>query len=493
MYIITTFIPRQIKIIVFCTLFSQLLIGQTNEITKTKLYDIYGTKYINALEYAHALSAVWMLHPDNEKFELRFQNVRLVLSPYSSFVRVNDHIYHMYIPVIYDGNDYYIPVDPFLIILIDSGFPIAFVDSSEKFVLTTAPLYNINAVSVINKVNGTVINLNTSSLFTKDVLAASITRGGWLNLTIAGALVDSINLVESKIENPVVRIRTVQSDESAQISFLLKSKVDDFEIETAEDYISIFLRTAMAENANKIKEMRSRWFLDTIVIDAGHGGKDVGAIGSAGLQEKTVTLDIAKKLGKLIQTNMGIKVIYTRDEDVFVPLWKRTKIANDSGGKVFISIHANSAPGSPSVRGFETYLLRPGKTKDAIEVAQRENEVVALEELYHKYEELSNDKLILYTMAQSAFMKESEFLAAEIQKEMDKVLTSPNRGVKQAGFHVLVGQIKPNVLIEAGFLSNKNETKLLGQSRYRQKIAEAIFSALVNFKDKYENPLISDN
>ncbi|SVC94968.1 uncharacterized protein METZ01_LOCUS347822, partial [marine metagenome] len=323
----------------------------------------------------------------------------LVLSPHSSFVRINDQIFHMYIPVIYDDNDFYIPVDPFLEILIDSGFPVVFVDSSEKFVLTAAPHYNINSVSVVNKVNGTVINLNTSSLFTKDVLAASITRGGWLNLTIAGALVDSINLVESKIENPVVRIRTVQSDESAQISFLLKSKVDDFEIETAEDYISIFLRTAMAENANKIKEMRSRWLLDTIVIDAGHGGKDVGAIGSAGLQEKTVTLDIAKKLGKLIETNMGIKVIYTRDEDVFVPLWKRTKIANDSGGKVFISIHANSAPGSPSVRGFETYLLRPGKTKDAIEVAQRENEVVALEELYHKYEELSNDKLILYTMA----------------------------------------------------------------------------------------------
>lgn len=493
MYIITTFISRQIKIIIFCSLFFQLLNGQTNKITKTKLYDKNGTKYINALEYAHTLNAVWMLHPDNEKFELRFQKVTLVLSPHSSFVRVNDQIYHMYIPVIYDGNDFYIPVDPFLKILIGSGFPVAFIDSSEKFVLTTAPFYNINAVSVVNKVNGTVINLNTSSLFTKDVLAASITRGGWLNLTIAGALVDSINLVESKVENPVVRIRTVQSDESAQISFLLKSKVDDFEIETDENHISIFLRTAMAENAYKIKEMRSRWLLDTIVIDAGHGGKDVGAIGSAGLQEKTVTLDIAKKLGKLIQTNMGIKVIYTRDEDVFVPLWKRTKIANDSGGKVFISIHANSAPGSPSVRGFETYLLRPGKTKDAIEVAQRENEVVALEELYHKYEELSNDKLILYTMAQSAFMKESEFLAAEIQKEMDKVLTSPNRGVKQAGFHVLVGQIKPNVLIEAGFLSNKNETKLLGQSRYRQKIAEAIFSALVNFKDKYENPLIGDN
>jgi N-acetylmuramoyl-L-alanine amidase len=484
---------RHKSVLFFWLFLCQLLIGQSELISKTKLYDINGTKYISAIEYAKTQNIRTIFYDDKEKLEFRFQNVKLVLSPHSSFIRVNDETYHMYLPVIYDGNDFYIPITPFLDILNKSGLPIALVDSSEKFVLTTTPLYNVNSLSVANKVNGTIIKIHTSKQFTKDVLAASITRGGWLNLTIAGALVDSINLVESKMQKPVVRVRTIQSVESAQISFLLKSKVDDFEIETDKNNISIFLRTAMAENADKIKEMRRRWMLDTIVIDAGHGGKDPGAIGRNGLQEKTVNLDIAKKLGKLVEANMGIKVIYTRDEDVFIPLWKRTKIANDSGGKVFISIHANSVPGSPNVRGFETFLLRPGKTKDAIEVAQRENEVVALEELFHKYEELSNDKLILYTMAQSSFMKESEFLAAEIQRELDKVLTSPNRGVKQAGFHVLIGASMPNVLIESGFLSNKNESKLLGQSRYRQKIAQAIFSALVNFKDKYENPLIGDN
>ncbi|MBC8256457.1 MAG: N-acetylmuramoyl-L-alanine amidase [Candidatus Marinimicrobia bacterium] len=477
----------------FCLFLFQLLCGQAELISKTKLYEINGTKYISAVEYAKSQNIRTIFYDDKEKLELRFQNVKLVLSPHSSFIRVNDETYHMYVPVIYDGNDFFIPVNPFLDILNKSGLPIALVDSSEKFVLTTAPLYNVNGLAVENKVNGTIIEINTSKHFTKDVLAASITRGGWLNITIAGALVDSINMAESKLNKPVVRVRTIQSVESAQISFLLKSKVDDFEIETDNDHISIFLRTEMAENADKIKEMRRRWLLDTIVIDAGHGGKDAGAVGRGGLLEKTVTLDIAKKLGKLIQANMGIKVIYTREEDEFIPLFRRTEIANNSGGKIFISIHANSVPGSPSVRGFETFLLRPGKTKDAIEVAQRENEVIALEELYHKYEELSNDKLILYTMAQSAFMKESEFLAAEIQRELDKVLTSPNRGVKQSGFHVLVGASMPNVLIEAGFLSNKNESKLLGQSRYRQKIAQAIFSALVNFKDKYENPLIGDN
>ena len=203
----------------------------------------------------------------------------MLLSSHSSFIRVNENIYHMYLPVVYDGNDFYIPVIPFLEILNKTKLPNALVDSSEEFIITTAPRYNVNNVSVTNKINGTVIKINTSQKFSKDVLAASITRGGWLNLTIAGAIVDSINLVESPLENPVVRIRTIQSKESAQISFLLKSKVDDFEIETEANHISIFLRTALAENANKIKEMRRRWLLDTIVIDAGHGGKDSGASG----------------------------------------------------------------------------------------------------------------------------------------------------------------------------------------------------------------------
>ena len=110
----------------------------------------------------------------------------------------------------------------------------------------------MNSLSVENKVNGTIIEIHTSKQFTKDVLAASITRGGWLNLTIAGALVDSINLVESKMQKPVVRVRTIQSVESAQISFLLKSKVDDFEIETtkmvAEWYKNFYFNDKLSEN-----------------------------------------------------------------------------------------------------------------------------------------------------------------------------------------------------------------------------------------------------
>ncbi|SVD07640.1 uncharacterized protein METZ01_LOCUS360494, partial [marine metagenome] len=174
---------KLITAFIFCTLLFNLLNGQAELISKTKLYDINGTKYISAVEYAKTQNIRTIFYDDKEKLELRFQNVKLVLSPHSSFIRVNDETYHMYVPIIYDGNDFYIPVTPFLDILNKSGLPIALVDSSEKFILTTAPLYNVNGLSVKNKVNGTIIEINTSKRFTKDVLAASITRGGWLNLT----------------------------------------------------------------------------------------------------------------------------------------------------------------------------------------------------------------------------------------------------------------------------------------------------------------------
>jgi N-acetylmuramoyl-L-alanine amidase len=175
-------------------------------------------------------------------------------------------------------------------------------------------------------------------------------------------------------------------------------------------------------------------------------------------------------------------VVYTREEDIFIPLWKRTKIANVSNGKIFVSIHANSNP-NRTAKGFESYLLNQGKSDDAIELASRENAVIKLEEHSgDKYKELTGENLIMATMAQSMFMKESEELAALIQDELSKRLDSPNRGVKQAGFVVLIGASMPNVLIETGFLSNPTDERRLKQSSYRQKIAEGIFSAIVIFR-----------
>ena len=152
-----------IRKICICLFFFQSLIGQTKEITKTKLYDINENKYISALEYAKTQKIRTIFYEDKEKLEFRFQNIKLVLSPHSSFIRINDETFHMYSPVIYDGNDFFIPVDPFIEILNNSGLPIALIDSSENFILTTSPSYNVNAVSVVNKLNGTVIDIKTSN------------------------------------------------------------------------------------------------------------------------------------------------------------------------------------------------------------------------------------------------------------------------------------------------------------------------------------------
>ena len=136
-------------------------------------------------------------------------------------------------------------------------------------------------------------------------------------------------------------------------------------------------------------------------------------------------------------------------------------------------------------------MLRPGKSEDAIEVASRENSVINLEEFTDRYEELTGEALIMATMAQSMFMKESEDLASIMQMELDKKLDTPNRGVKQAGFYVLIGASMPNALVEIGFISNPSEEKRLRQSAHKQKIAEAIYQAIKHFKHSREKVLAS--
>ena len=283
----------------------------------------------------------------------------------------------------------------------------------------------------------------------------------------------------------------MQSNESAQISLLLNMDVEDLDIAVMDTKIKLLLRNAISDNAEKIKNIRKKWLIDTVVIDPGHGGKDPGAIGHH-VYEKDITLDIAKKLGTMLERNLGLNVVYTREEDVFIPLWKRTKIANSAEGKLFISLHVNATSKSPHTKGYETYLLRPGKTDQAIEVVKRENAVIELEKENYAYTDLKNENYIIASMAQNSFMKESEDLASLIQEHMSDNLQgiTNNRGVKQAGFHVLVGATMPNVLVEVGFLSNKKEANNLTKSYYRRNIAESIYKAIADFKTKYEKSLL---
>jgi N-acetylmuramoyl-L-alanine amidase len=218
-----------------------------------------------------------------------------------------------------------------------------------------------------------------------------------------------------------------------------------------------------------------------IVVDAGHGGHDTGTIGPNGLQEKDLVLDVALKLGKLLENKLGAEVVYTRDDDTFIPLETRTAIANKEQADLFISIHANSSD-DPTARGVETYYLNFTSRADALEVAARENAVS--EKSIHELQDL------VKKIALKEKIGESREFASDVQRSLYAGLSakSPNlrnRGVKKAPFVVLIGANMPSILAEISFVSNPDDAKKLKTNEYRQRIADSLYKGVF----KYVNSL----
>jgi N-acetylmuramoyl-L-alanine amidase len=214
-----------------------------------------------------------------------------------------------------------------------------------------------------------------------------------------------------------------------------------------------------------------------IVVDAGHGGHDTGTIGPDGVMEKDIVLDVALRLGRLLETRLGADVIYTRDDDTFIPLETRTAIANEHQADLFISIHANSS-GDPTARGVETYYLNFTSNADALEVAARENAVSqkSIFELQDLVKKITlKDKI-----------EESRELAADVQESLYGGLatrhsTLKDRGVKKAPFVVLIGANMPSILAEISFVSNPTDEAKMDTPEYRQKIAESLYKGIAKY------------
>jgi N-acetylmuramoyl-L-alanine amidase len=235
--------------------------------------------------------------------------------------------------------------------------------------------------------------------------------------------------------------------------------------------------------------------IKTVVIDAGHGGKDGGCVGSIA-NEKNIALSISLKLGKYIQDNFkDVKVIYTRSTDVFIELGERAKIANKANADLFICIHVNSGT-APTAIGTETYVMGLHKTESNLKVAQRENASILLEDDYKsKYENFdpnSPESYIVLTLTQSAHLEQSLNFAAKVQKEFTEKVGRYNRGVRQAGFLVLHQTAMPSVLIETGFITNKEEEKFLASDIGQDYMASAIFRAFKEYKNEIESKGIKE-
>ncbi len=240
-------------------------------------------------------------------------------------------------------------------------------------------------------------------------------------------------------------------------------------------------------NINAQKNSSTKF--NTVVIDAGHGGKDPGALGS-NTQEKKVVLAIALKVGEYVKKNLpDVNVIYTRDKDVFIPLYKRAEIANKNDADLFISIHANYIS-DPRIHGVETYALGPARSNENLDVAKKENSVIVMEDEYTtKYEGFdpnSAESYILFEYMQSTYVEQSTLMASLLQKQFHDRAGRKDRGVKQAGFLVLRNITHPSVLVEVGFLSNKAEEKYLMSDKGQTYIASAIFRAIRDYKKQYD-------
>ncbi len=494
-----------------------------------------GSAFVSGKEIASLLNVNTFYNPEAAKLEIKFPDYTIKLTAKNQFViltRRSDNttsIYQLPVSTLLIGEDVFLPLtycENYFSLAY--GKKISFDNPSKSLSISSEPFsleqfyvkiekqieaevvkspevdkkpadksatskYDLYQLSIEDKSNGTLIRLKTSRKL--PIPRHSINNKTLFvffpNVSVSPEILNGVKgagLVKS-----VKRVSV--SQKNYQLEFLLDEGFSTSEafmdIESNDIMITIHNKLFTAQDQT-VTEVKSKWLFDTIVIDAGHGGKDPGAIGVTGVKEKDVNLKIALKLGSLLEKELpGVKVVYTRKTDQFIELYRRGKIANEAGGKLFISIHCNSTVKKNSNhRGFEVYLLRPGKTQDAIEIAEFENSVIKLEDNPDRYQQLTDENFILVSMAHSQYMRYSERFSDLLNQEWKRGAEIPSLGVKQAGFYVLVGASMPSVLIEAGFLSNKNDEAYLNSAKGQNDIARSISNSVKKYRDHYESDVI---
>lgn len=230
--------------------------------------------------------------------------------------------------------------------------------------------------------------------------------------------------------------------------------------------------------------------IQTVVIDAGHGGKDSGALGRVGV-EKDINLSVALKFGEYINKNFpNIRVIYTRTTDKFVELNERAAIANRNNADVFVSIHCNSTEGFTRLDGVETYVMGESKNEANLNVAMKENSAILLEDntdAYDNFDPNSTEAYIIFSLKQSVYQQQSLKLAAQVQRMFSVKAGRHSRGVQQAGFLVLWKTTMPSILVELGFINNPAEEQYLNSEKGQNQMAKALYQAFAAYKKDFES------
>ena len=459
------------------------VIGQV-QIVQAGRYD-----YVSIAALADVLSLSYRIHEKAKQITLTAGNTAITFSAINPFIQIGDQLSQIPLNILYRNGHYYAPLE-FLVETIRPWltFNVSY-DAGLEQLFVVHSTANIVRADLRDLANGSIIritlteSLNKSNIFTSE-------SNGWFYVDFYGGRIEPVHDFIHNDSKIIKSVRPIQlSDETARLSFQIRRSIMDKNVQVDGNHVVITLRTRDSLSPDLLEELereREKWKIDVIIIDPGHGGKDPGAIGRSGLYEKDAVFSVAKYLKRELESRLpSVKVLMTRSGDKFVPLKKRTAFANQNGGKLFLSIHADANP-ARWLKGHTVYFLGPAKTDEARKVAQFENSVIKFEDSQEHYEGMSDLSFILGANAQNAYNKESQDLASLIDREITHVCNSRGHGVRQAQFFVLYGASMPNILVETAFLSNLNDERNLKNDRYLSNLAKALANGIVKFKQRHE-------
>lgn len=443
------------------------------------------TEYVSLSDLTRLLDVTHEVNTRKGSGTIKLENGEITYMHRSPYVSVGEKSYNLQNDVVYYKGDYYAPLLT-LIQVIDRLISDDIIYSEQQRTLYITPAaYNILDITAQQKLNGLMVEILLSEELKYDIVQ---TDDYWLIANIYEGRIDTSKFNGKRPLKAIYDTKAYQFENSAQISirfrpkpftFVSKLKENPLRIQVmvkGDSFADTVLTYVPADNNNDI---------DVIVVDPGHGGEDPGAVGPSGTKEKDINLKISKKLKDLLEDE-GFKVILTRDDDRFIPLNDRTKIANEAGADIFISIHCNASATNKNARGYISFFLSDAKTDQARAAAALENAAIRFESKDNQRDYVSDIDFILLDMVQNEHLKESSDLAAMIEQNVSRLTKIESRGVDQAGFFVLNKAFMPSVLVESAFISNKQDEKLLKDKDTHDDLAKSIAAAVVQFKEKYE-------
>lgn len=462
--------------------------GRTSTVELRQLATNAQAWFISSQELADLLGVGRFWRTDVRKLVLRIDDRRITFTVGARSVVGDDETLMMRQEVLYFEGEAWIPLEFLSALLPRLTERQATVDVGARSISLGERRLNVTGLDVSSADEVTELRIRLDS-----ALAFRVDDSRVRNLVIKlyGGALDPGEIRLTQPRGLVDAVRARQADGYAYVEVDLSQLASRYQSLTEDGGKTILLRMEQApvtlipepqpRGAHMVQtlppEQEGRKIeVRRVVIDAGHGGGDLGAEGLNGIREKDITLAVARHLERILERRHDIEVILTRDADESIGLVERTETANRYAADLFISLHCNAWPNA-SAKGVETYFLSPAKTEWDADVARKENAGVgAAEDL----------DFILWDLVQNAFIQESATLAEEVQSRLASDLGLTNRGVKQAGFRVLVGAFMPAILVELGFVTNRSDAGKLSDPKFHESAAEAMADAIVEFRARMD-------